>query len=80
MRSGIVASLAGESTSSIGILGGLSYGFNGVILTIMCNVTGCVGFAAPPAPFPRTQGISARETFNLLNKREFSTKRTTLRG
>jgi hypothetical protein len=61
MRPGIVASSAGESTSSVGILGGLLYGFEGVILTVMYSVTGWVDRAVPPTPFPRTQGISARE-------------------
>ena len=36
MRSGIVvASLAGESLSSVGILEGLLYGFGGATLTVM---------------------------------------------
>ena len=64
MRPGIVTSLAGESSSSVGILGGLLYRFEGVMLTVMHSVTGWVDRAAPPTPFPRTQGISAREMFS----------------
>ena len=63
MCPGIIASLAGEPTSSIGILGALLYRFGGVILTAICSVTGCVDRASPSAPFPMTQWISAREMF-----------------
>jgi hypothetical protein len=80
MRPDIGASSAGESSPSVGILGGLLYRFGGVMLTVMYSVTGCVDRAASPTSFLRTQGISAHEIFNWLNKTEFSTKRTTLRG
>ena len=64
MSPGIVASSAGGSSSSVGILGGLLYRFEGVMLTVMYSVTGWVDRAAVPTPFPRTQGISARKMFS----------------
>jgi hypothetical protein len=64
MRSGIVASSAGELSYLVGILGGLLYRSRGVMLIVMYSVTGWVNRAAPTTPFPRTQGISAREMFD----------------
>ena len=63
MRPGIVASSAGGSSSTVGILEGMLCKFGGVTLTVMYSVTGC-DRAAPPTPFLRTQEISAHETFN----------------
>ena len=80
MGPGIGAFSAGELSSAVGILGGLLYGFGGVMLIVMYSVTGRVDRAAFPASFSRTHGISAREMLNRLNGKEFSTKRTTLRG
>ena len=64
MRPGIVASSAGESSSSVGIVGGLLYGFGGVMFTVMHSVTGCVDRAASSTSFSRKQRISAREMSN----------------
>jgi hypothetical protein len=64
MRPSIVASSAGESSYLVGILGGLLYRFEDVMLIVMNSVTGWVDRAAPPPPFPRTQGISVREMFD----------------
>jgi hypothetical protein len=64
MRPGIVASSAGESSPSVGILGGLLHGFGGVILTDMYSVTGCVDRADSRTSFSRAQGISTREMSN----------------
>jgi hypothetical protein len=64
MRPGIVASSTGESSYSVGILGGMLYRFEGVTLIVMYSVTGWFDRAAPPTPFPRTQGISTREMFD----------------
>ena len=64
MCPGIVASSAGESSYFVGILRGLLYRFEGVTLIVMYSVTGWVDRAAPPTPFPRTQGISTREMFD----------------
>ena len=58
MRPGIVVS------SLVGILGRLSYRFEGVILIVMYNVTGSIDRAASPSSLSRTQGISTREMFN----------------
>jgi hypothetical protein len=38
--------------------------FEDVMLIVMNSVTGWVDRAAPPPPFPRTQGISVREMFD----------------
>jgi hypothetical protein len=66
MRPGMVASSEGEWSSLVGIVGGLLYGFGGVILTVRCSVTGCVdrARAASPTSLSRIQGISTREMFN----------------
>jgi hypothetical protein len=80
MRPGIVTSSAGESSSSVGIHGGLLHRFGDVMLIVMYRVTGCVDRAASPRAFSRTQGISAGEMFSRLNERGFSTKQTTLRA
>ena len=83
MRPGMGVFSAGELSSAVGIvLGGLSYRFGGVMSTFMCSVTGCVGRAAPPAPFPRTHWISAREVDIQLIERKgvLKKKRTALRG
>ena len=64
MCPGIVASSAGELLSSVGILGGLLSRFGGVMLIVKYSVTGWVDGAACPPSLLRTQGISARETFN----------------
>jgi hypothetical protein len=69
MHPGIVASSAGESSFSIGILGRLLYRFRGVMLTVMYSVTGCVDRAASPTSFSRTQGISARENVQLIERK-----------
>jgi hypothetical protein len=68
MRSGIVASSAGESSSSVGIVGRLLSGFGIVMLTVMYSVTGCVDRAAFPPSFSRTQGISARDVQLIAQK------------
>ncbi len=66
MRPGIVAPSAGESSSSVGILGGQLYRFGGVMLklTVMYRITDCVDRAVFPTSFLRTQGISAGEMFS----------------
>ena len=64
----------------VGILGGLLYRVEGVMLTLMYSVTGRVERAVSPASFSRTQGISTREMFSQLNERGFLTERTALRG
>ena len=64
MRPGIVASSAEESSFFVGILGRLLYRLEDVMLIVMYSVTGWVDRAAPPTPFPRTQGISTREMFD----------------
>jgi hypothetical protein len=61
MRPGMVDSSAGESSYLVGILGGLLYRLEDIMLIVMYSVTGWVDRAAPPTPFPRTQGISVRE-------------------
>ena len=80
MRPGVVASSARNSTSLVGILGGLSNRFGGVVLTVMYNVTGCVDRAASSTSFSRIQGISACEMFNYGTQGNYQTKRTTLRN
>ena len=60
MRSGIAASPAGESPGTIGLLCRLG----GRMSTVMYRVADWADRAAPAMPFPRTQGISARKTFN----------------
>jgi hypothetical protein len=69
MRSGIVASSAVELSSWVGMLGVLLYRFRGVMLTVMYSVTGCVDRAASPTSFSRTQGISVREMFQLIERK-----------
>ena len=66
MRPGMVFSSAGESSTLVGITGRLLYKFRfwRVMLTVIYRVTSCVGRAASPTSFSRTQGISAREMFN----------------
>jgi hypothetical protein len=64
MRPGIVASSAGELSSSVGIHGGLLHRFGGVMLSVMYKVASGVHRAASPLSFSRIEGISAREMFS----------------
>ena len=61
MGPGVVASSAGESSPSVGILEELLYESGGVMLIVIYSVTVCVD---RPEAFSRTHGISAREMFN----------------
>jgi hypothetical protein len=64
MRPSIVASSVGESSSSVGIHGGLLHRFGGVMLSVMYKVASGVHRVASPLSFSRIEGISAREMFS----------------